>query len=228
MAQRVACGHQYVVGIRLDAALTMVRDFFTEHEFPKTAAPSTIHWANPAGAMRESSSVRLLPSREPTGRDTQSAIRYLLWLAREQWISIVLGSLFSLLWMVSQAVFPAAVGRTIDAGIIARDSGQLLFWSLIILALGTVRACAGILFFRNALVLNVVSGYFTVDVVTKHVTRLGAALPKLAKTSDVIAIGTADLNGLGRSLDIVPRLLGAVVAIGTIAMIMLLTSVPLG
>ena len=42
--------------------------------------------------------------------------------------------------MVSQALFPAAVQRAIDEGIIAGDNGRLLLWGGVLLLLGAVGA----------------------------------------------------------------------------------------
>ena len=60
----------------------------------------------------------------------------LLWLARRQWLTLLGGMLFGVPWMVAIALQPAAIGRAIDAGIVARDRDGLVLWSLVIAGLG--------------------------------------------------------------------------------------------
>ena len=172
--------------------------------------------------------MRRLPGPDPGQPDARSATRYLLWLARSQRATILGGMVFGVLWMVSQALMPAVIGRTIDAGITRRDSGELLRWSAAVLVLGATTAASGILRHRNALVNFLGAGYSTVQVVTRQAVRLGAMLPKLVAAGDVVAVGTSDIAEIGGGLDVTARLSGAIVAIIAVAVIMLTTSVPLG
>lgn len=174
------------------------------------------------GAMRR------LPVPDPGQPDARSATRYLLWLVRNERATIFGGMVFGVLWMVSQALMPAVIGRTIDAGITHRNSGELLRWSAAVLALGATTATSGILRHRNALVNFLAAGYSTVQVVTRQAVRLGATLPKLVAAGDVVAVGTSDVAEIGGGLDVTARLSGAIVAIIAVAVIMLTTSVPLG
>ena len=41
-------------------------------------------------------------------------MRFLWWLIKGQWHTMVMGMFFGIVWMVSQAVMPAVVGRAID------------------------------------------------------------------------------------------------------------------
>ncbi|HQY97582.1 MAG TPA: ABC transporter ATP-binding protein, partial [Phycicoccus sp.] len=45
--------------------------------------------------------------------------RLLWWLAGRQWLTLLGGVLFGVPWMVAIALQPAAIGRAIDAGIVA-------------------------------------------------------------------------------------------------------------
>ena len=73
--------------------------------------------------------MRVLPEPDPGTPDTRSATRYLLWLVRMQWTSMTLGAFWGVVWMVSQALMPAAIGKTIDAGVTAKDPAELWRWS---------------------------------------------------------------------------------------------------
>jgi ABC-type multidrug transport system fused ATPase/permease subunit len=155
-------------------------------------------------------------------------VRYLFWLARNQRSTIIGGMAFGILWMVSQALLPAAVGHTIDAGITTRNAHELVRWALVVVGLAAVKAASGILRHRNALSNFLAAAYTTVQVVTRKTVALGATLPTLVAAGDVVAIGTSDISEIGHALDITARLTGALVAIGTVAAIMLAGSVPLG
>jgi ABC-type multidrug transport system fused ATPase/permease subunit len=152
----------------------------------------------------------------------------MLWLARTQLPTIIGAVLLAVVWMVSQALVPAAVGKAIDAGIVARDSGALVTWALVVLVLGLTSAITGIMRHRFA-VYNWLSGaYRTVQVTIAQANKLGATLPKRVATGEVVSIGTADVSHLGGAMEITARGLGAVVAIVTIAVVLLNTSLPLG
>lgn len=173
-------------------------------------------------------SMRRLPLPDPGIPDAGSPTRYLLWLVRSQKRTIAGGMVFGIVWMVSQALLPAAVGHTIDAGVTARDSGELVRWALVVVALAGAKAASGILRHRNALSNFLAAAYTTVQVVTRKTVALGATLPNRVAAGDVVAVGTSDISEIGHALDITARLTGAVVAIGTVAAIMLAGSVPLG
>ncbi|HEY3871832.1 MAG TPA: ABC transporter ATP-binding protein [Actinocrinis sp.] len=172
--------------------------------------------------------MRSLPVPDPGVPDARSASRYLLWLLREQRRAVAGGMFFGIVWMVSQALLPAAAGRTIDTGIIARSSGELVRWSLIVLGLGLVKAVSGIMRHRNAMFNHLAASYSTVQVVTRKAVELGATLPKLVAAGDVVAVGTADISEIGSALDITARLSGAIASIVVVAIVMLAISPPLG
>jgi ABC-type multidrug transport system fused ATPase/permease subunit len=172
--------------------------------------------------------MRRLPVPDPGDPDTRSAARYLLWLARSQWTSLALGMWWGVCWMLSMALVPAVLGRAIDAGIAARDLDALLRWSVVLTLLGAFSAIAGTCRHRNAVTNWLASSFRTVQVVTRHVPKVGATLPKLVATGDVVAIGTADIANIGNGFEVVARTAGAVVSICVVATIMLDASVPLG
>ena len=59
-----------------------------------------------------------LPFADPGTPDTRSATRFLVWVGRQQLSTLLGGVLFGVLWMVSQALMPAAIGRAIQDGIV--------------------------------------------------------------------------------------------------------------
>ncbi|HEY2794370.1 MAG TPA: ABC transporter ATP-binding protein [Micromonosporaceae bacterium] len=172
--------------------------------------------------------MRRLPVADPGIPDHRSATRYLWWLTRMQGRSIGMGMFYGIVWMVAQAFMPAAIGRAIDRGIADRDLNQLLLWASILLGLGIVQAAAGIMRHRYAVSNYLQGAYRTVQVTTRHASALGATLSRHMAAGEVVSIGTSDISQIGNGLDITARGSGAVVAVVTVAVILLTSSLPLG
>jgi ABC-type multidrug transport system fused ATPase/permease subunit len=172
--------------------------------------------------------MRALPPADPGTPDDRSATRYLGWLARRTWPSVAGGVIFGVIWMTCQALVPAVIGKAVDAGLTARDPGALLTWSLVLLGIGVIQAVAGVTRHRLAVFNWLAGAYRTVQVAVRQANRLGSALPRRVDAGEVVAIGTADLAHIGGALDITARGAGSLVAILTVTVILLHTSVPLG
>ncbi|NDU71641.1 ATP-binding cassette domain-containing protein [Actinomadura sp. DSM 109109] len=138
------------------------------------------------------------------------------------------GALFGVLWMLSMALAPAALGRAIGDGVAARDEGALVTWTAVLLGLGAAQAVTGVFRHRFAVFLWLSSAYRTVQLVTRQATRLGSTLPKRLSAGEVVSVGLSDVAHIGDTLDIVARGSGAVVSIVVVAGILLSTSPPLG
>ncbi|GAA1782316.1 ABC transporter ATP-binding protein [Actinomadura chokoriensis] len=169
-----------------------------------------------------------MPEKDPGRPDHRTPARYLLWLLRAQWRSIGAGAFFGVVWMLSQALMPAAIGRAIGDGVAARDERALLAWSGALLGLGAVQAATGAVRHRFAVFNWLAAAYRTVQIVTRQATRLGGTLPKRLSAGEVVSIGLSDVSHIGDALDIISRGSGAVVAIVAVAGILLATSPPLG
>ena len=138
------------------------------------------------------------------------------------------GVLLGIVWMVSQALMPAAIGKAIDVGVTDRDLDGLVTWGLVLLGLGLLQATAGTVRHRLAVHVWLAGAYRTVQITVRQANRLGAALPKRLSTGEMVSIGTSDMDQIGGALDITARGSGAVVAIAVVAVILLSTSMPLG
>ncbi|RSM64901.1 multidrug ABC transporter permease [Actinoplanes sp. ATCC 53533] len=172
--------------------------------------------------------MRTLPVSNVGTPAGDSATSYLWWLARNAWPSVTGGVVFGVLWMICQALVPAIIGRAIDAGLANRNPGALLMWSMVLLGAGVVQAAAGIVRHRLAVFNWLAGAYRTVQVAVRQANRLGSALPRRLDAGEVVAIGTADISHIGGALDITARGAGSLVAILTVTVILLQTSVPLG
>nr|WP_246377409.1 ABC transporter ATP-binding protein [Nocardioides ginsengisegetis] len=152
----------------------------------------------------------------------------MLWMAKGQWHTLALGMFFGIVWMSSQAVLPAVIGRAIDRGVAARDGSELLKWATVMFAIGLVQAVSGIIRHRFAVTNWLTAAYRTVQLVGRQTVHLGGTLPRKVSTGEVVAIGTSDLSHLGQVMDVSARFAGAVVSFLLVSVILLSTSVTLG
>ncbi|MCO1598333.1 ABC transporter ATP-binding protein/permease [Micromonospora sp. RHAY321] len=171
--------------------------------------------------------MRFSPAGDPGVPDTRSATRYLIWLAARHKRLFTAGIALGVVWMVAQALMPAAVGRAVD-GLARRDEDTLLTWGLVLFGLGVLQAVAGILRHRCAVHNWLAGAYRTVQLTVEAANRLGAALPRRVAAGEVVSIGTSDIGQIGHAIDITARGAGSLVAIATVAVILLNASMPLG
>ena len=172
--------------------------------------------------------MRDLPVPDPGTPDHRSSTSYLWWIVRLQKKTILAGMAMAVIWMVAQALMPAAIGRAIDTGIIERDTTALALWAGVLFGLGVVQAGAGIMRHRLAVFNWLSAAYRTIQLTVRHAGTIGATLPKRIATGEIVSIGTSDISHIGNSVDILARGMGAVVAIITVTVILLNASLPLG
>ncbi|GII85938.1 multidrug ABC transporter permease [Sphaerisporangium siamense] len=171
--------------------------------------------------------MRTLPHADPGVPDARSPFRYLWWTARGQAGPLLAGIGFAVLWWLAQALVPAALGRAIDS-LTQRDTEGLVRWSAIMLVLGVTAAFGGVMRHRRAVYSYLAAAYRTVQVTARQATRLGATLPKLLSTGEVISVGNSDISHIGSALDILLRGTGSLIAIAAVTVILLVTSPELG
>lgn len=171
--------------------------------------------------------MRALPYADPGVPDTRSRTRFLAWLARAQWRTLVVGAFFGVLWMVSQALMPWAIGHGID-GIIDDDSGSTARWAVFVAGLGLVQALAGVMRHRASVANWLYSAFRVIQLVSRHAARTGPAVPKTMSTGEVVATVSSDSMHIGHAMEVSPRFAGAIVSYAVVSVIVLDTSVPLG
>ncbi|MEO7943733.1 MAG: ABC transporter ATP-binding protein [Marmoricola sp.] len=172
--------------------------------------------------------MRILPLDHPGVADHRSAGRLLWWLALGQWRTMLVGMLFGIAWMSTQAVMPAVIGQAIDKGVSEKDTGELVKYAGLMFVIGLVQAASGIARHRYAVTNWLTAAYRTVQLVGRQTVQLGGTLPRKVSTGEVIAIGTTDLSHLGNLMDVTARFAGAIVSFVLVAVILLQTSVTLG
>ena len=169
-----------------------------------------------------------LPFADPGKPDTRSPVRFLVWVGRQQLRTLLGGVFFGVLWMVSQALMPAAIGRAIQDGIVDSDNRALAIWALILLALGATTAVAGVMRHRFAVSNWLQASFRMAQVVAHHAARTGHAIKKEHSTGEVVATVSSDAMRAGGAFDITARLSGAIVSYIVVAVILLSASVTLG
>ena len=155
-------------------------------------------------------------------------MRFLWWMAKGQWHTLAMGMVFGIVWMSTQAVMPAVIGRAIDHGVAAQDGEALLRYAAVMLGIGLLQAASGIMRHRFAVTNWLTAAYRTVQLVGRQATHLGGTLPRKVSTGEVVAIGTNDLSHIGGVMDVTARFAGAIVSFVLVAFILLQTSVTLG
>ncbi len=169
----------------------------------------------------------LLTMPSPTEPDTRSPRHFLLDYVRHQWRTILLGAAFGVVWMVSIALLPWAIGHCIDA-MGARDTGSLLRWTGLLFGFGVLAAVAGALrhwmAVRNWLTASFRAGHQ----VHEHTLRVGPALPRRLPTGDVVAVFASDLMRIGGLYDVTARFTGALATFVVIGSILLSMDTAIG
>ncbi len=160
--------------------------------------------------------------------DVRGPWAYLWWLARIRPWPLVLAAVLGALWMVPLALIPLVIGRAIDEA--GQDTGQagLYLWSLLALGLGLLQALAGAGLIQAAVGAEAHALSVTHRVLMRQVVRLGATLRGKARSGDVAASATADVESIGNAFEVVGRTIGAVVAAVLVAVALTVTSPVLG
>ncbi|MFD5879606.1 MULTISPECIES: ABC transporter transmembrane domain-containing protein [Streptomyces] len=153
---------------------------------------------------------------------------YLWWLARIRPRPLLLAALLGVLWMVPLALIPLVLGRAIDEAGAATGQAGLYLWSLAALGLGLLQAVAGAGLIQAAVGAEAHALSITHRVLVRQVVRLGATLRGKARSGDVAASASADVDSIGNAFEVVGRTIGAVVAAVLVAVALTLTSPVLG
>ncbi len=172
--------------------------------------------------------MQALPYDDPGAPDLRSPVRYLVWVGRGQWATLVVAIGFGVVWMVGQALFPAAISRAVDQGIVGRDGAALARWSLVLLGLGVTSALAGVMRHRLAVTNWMRAAFRTTQLIGWHAADTGEALPRERPTGDVVAVVASDAMRVGGVFDVLARFAGAIVSFVVVAVLLLTSSTPLG
>lgn len=162
-----------------------------------------------------------VPHADPGTPDIRGPLRFLWWLTVAQLHRVLLGTLWGTLWMCALIVPPYLLSRAVDDGLRARDGGALLGWSAAIVATGVVVAVLGMLRHRTMTMVRTDAAYRTLQVVVRHVAALGATLPAKVSAGELTQLQAGDTGRIARALTVTGPGIGAVVAYGATAALLL-------
>ncbi len=142
--------------------------------------------------------------------------------------TLLTGVCYGVVWMVAQALVPAAIGRGLQQGVAEHDLGAAGRWSLVVLGLAVVQAVAGVLRHRTAVDNWLRASYRAMQLLGRHSALVGVAIRRRLPTGEVVSAATNDALHIGSAFDVTARLSGAVVSYGVVAVLLLRTSAVLG
>lgn len=171
--------------------------------------------------------MRVLP--QPPGiPDHRSANRYLLWLVRQEWRSLLWASLVASAYYLSTILVSFVLGAALDSGLDGGGYGTLMYWFALIGLCAVAGAALTPLFERASCFNWYASAYRTMQLITRHSSRLGPTLTRRLPTGEVVAVGTDDIDRLGAFYERSNLAVSSMVAVLMVAFLMLTSHVTFG
>jgi ABC-type multidrug transport system fused ATPase/permease subunit len=161
-----------------------------------------------------------LPHPEPGVPDTRGPLRYVWWLVRCQPWRVLRGSLVGTAWMIGLSVRPYLVARAIDDGLRAGDHRALLWWVGAIVVAGFVLAYLGIIRHRTMTFVREDATARTAAVLLRHLSRVGAVLPRRLAVGEVATVGGSDIAYSSQVLTMTGPGVGAVCGYAVVAVVL--------
>ncbi|PSK64794.1 Lipid A export ATP-binding/permease protein MsbA [Micromonospora sp. MH33] len=145
---------------------------------------------------------------------------YIWWLVRGQPWRVLRGSLIGTAWMLGLAVRPYLVARAIDDGLRVSDYRALLWWVAAIVVAGVGLAYLGIMRHRTMTFVREDASARSAAVLLRHLSRIGAVLPRKLAAGEVATIGGADITHTSAVLTMTGPGVGAVLAYAFVAVVL--------
>lgn len=140
---------------------------------------------------------------------------------------LVVGSLGLMLHQVCEALVPVLVGVVVDEAIVPRDGAALVRWLLVLAVVFTTLTLAWRTGMLATMRVYAVGQHDLRDlVVHRTLDPRGSAAPRAP--GEVLSIATSDTSRVAGTAWLVSEMLGALAAVTTVAVSLLLVSVPLG
>jgi ATP-binding cassette, subfamily B, bacterial len=137
---------------------------------------------------------------------------------------VALGVTAGLLWTAAKVAVPTLAQLAIDQGIISRDDGALLEWSLAILAVGIVSAvCTGLRRFY-AFCISYRAETDRRDRLFAHLQRLHFAFHDHAQTGQLMARAATDLLQVQTFLTLIPITIGNAFTVAAVIVILFVSN----
>ncbi|MET8359426.1 ABC transporter ATP-binding protein [Micromonospora sp. NPDC005171] len=147
-------------------------------------------------------------------------MRYLWWLVRCQPWRVLRGSLIGTAWMIGLSARPYLIARAVDDGLRERDTQALALWVAAIVVAGVALSYLGIMRHRTMTFIREDAKARSAEVLLRHLSRIGAVLPRRVGAGEVSTIGGSDIDWTAQALTLTGPGVGAVVAYGVIAVVL--------
>ncbi|RQX07801.1 ABC transporter [Micromonospora arida] len=161
-----------------------------------------------------------IPHPDPGTPDARGPMRYLWWLVRCQPWRVLRGSLIGTAWMIGLSARPYLIARAVDDGLRERDTQALALWVAAIVVAGVALSYLGIMRHRTMTFIREDAKARSAEVLLRHLSRIGAVLPRRVGAGEVSTIGGSDIDWTAQVLTLTGPGVGAVVAYGVIAVVL--------
>ncbi|WP_171170582.1 ABC transporter ATP-binding protein [Streptomyces sp. I05A-00742] len=153
--------------------------------------------------------IRDLPYPDPGVPDVRSGPRFLLWLIRSQLGGQCKALFWGVVHMAAVALFPLAVGLTVQAVVDGSGAGLALAGGLMLL-LGAVTALGDTMLHRAAVTNWIMASARVQQLLARRTAALGATLTRRVAAGEVVAVSTGDVEKIGWFVESQSRFLSAV------------------
>jgi ABC-type multidrug transport system fused ATPase/permease subunit len=161
-----------------------------------------------------------IPHADPGVPDIRGPFRYIWWLIRSQPWRVLRGAFFGTVWMVGLAFRPYLISRAVDDGLRTGDHRALLFWVGAIVLSGLLMAWLGIMRHRTMTFIREDATARSAEVVLRHLSRTGAALPRRLDAGEVATVSGRDISYVSHVLTFTGPGVGAIAAYAVVAVVL--------
>lgn len=177
--------------------------------------------------IRRKSPMDVVPFHDPGNPSISSPAALLFWLARNQVRVILLGTVFGILSTLTLAVMPGFLGKAVQA-IADHDEIALRKWVLIVFALGFTQSIASVIRHRWAVASWIITATRMKQIIARKASALGADLPRLISTGEVVSVNNNDVERMARGFDNIPRLIGSIISFIFVSIMLIRSSPSIG
>jgi ABC-type bacteriocin/lantibiotic exporter with double-glycine peptidase domain len=157
---------------------------------------------------------------DPRPRDLRGPWRLLLWLIAGQKRRVLRASLLGSAWMIGLTIPPYLLSKAIDEGLRPADTGALVEWVLVLVAVCVANAVVGGLRHATMTKIRTYSAYQIGLSTVRQSTRLGAVLGRESSSGEVVAIGLGDVQDISTALTVTGPGVGSVAAYVVVAVLL--------
>ena len=168
-----------------------------------------------------------VPFYDPGQPNISSPFAFLFWIGRNQARIIATGSFFGIISIACLAVMPGFLGKAVQA-IADHDQSALTKWALTIIGLGIVQSATGVLRHQRAAGSWIIAATRLKQIIARKASELGADLPRLVSTGEVVSVNNNDVERMARGFDNIPRLVGSIFSFIFVAILLINSSPTIG